>query len=156
MNVSISPESVRMSYPVVAECWNIFETSLMIQARKLVEDIASHRRTDPKILWAKVKPNIKIPLLDADIPDEPSCCYSVPGNSLIIQLCRAPCLLGYDRCPQHLSLHDSDTKIYEDVYRIKDTEGITYFVGKDGLARDSLGVVKGMIEGDELYLFDKK
>ena len=156
MNVSISPESVRMSYPVVAECWNLFETALMIQARKLVEDIAAHRRSDPKALWAKVRPTIKIPILDVDVPEQASCCYTVPGNSIIIQLCRAPCLLGYDRCPQHLSLHDSDIRVYEDVYRIKDTEGTPYFVGKDGLARDSLGAVKGMIEGDELYLFDKK
>jgi len=145
-----------MSYSVVAECWNLFETSLMISAQKLVEDIASRNREDPKVLWSKVRKNIKIPLLDVDMPEETSCCYSVPSNSLIIQLCRAPCLLGHNRCPQHMSLHDSDTKVYEEVSRIKDIEGTNYFVGKDGLARDSLGVVKGMIEGDELYLFDKK
>ena len=156
MKVSISPKSVRMSYPVVAECWNIFETSLMLVARKLVDDIATRNRADPKVLWARVRSSTKIPLVDVDIPDQHSCCYSVHGNSLVIELCRAPCLLGYDRCPQHISLDDSDTKVYEDVYRIKDIEGTTYFVGKDGLARDSLGVVKGMIEEDELYLFDKK
>lgn len=145
-----------MSYPVVAECWNLFESALNIQARKLVEDIAKHQRADPKELWAKVRPSIKIPLLDVDIPDEPFCHYSVPANSIVIELCRAPCLLGFDRCPQHLSLHDSDTKTYEQVYRVKDTEGTTYFVGEDGLARDLLGVVKGMVEGGELFLFDKK
>jgi len=156
LKASISGESVRMSYPVVAECWNLFESALIVQARKLVEDIAAHHRTDAKALWAKVRPTIKIPLLDVDIPEQPSCIYSISGNSLVIELCRAPCLLGYDRCPQHISLNNSDTQVYEEVYRIKDTEGTTYFVGRDGLARDTMGVVKGMIELDELFLFDKK
>ena len=34
-----------MSYPVVAECWNIFEACILVQARKLVDDIAKHHNT---------------------------------------------------------------------------------------------------------------
>jgi len=146
-----------MSYPVVAECWSILESALLLQARKLVEEIASHQKADPKALWAKVKPTIKIPLLDVDIPEQPLCTVSVEReNSVVYERCRAPCLLGFDKCTAHLSSVPTHSEEYPMVDRIMDHEGIVYFVDAQSIARDSSGAVKGMVEDGVLYVFNKK
>jgi len=147
---------VRMSYPVVAECWSILESALLIQARKLVDDIAKHQKADAKTLWAKVKPTIKIPLLDIDLPEQTSCIHLVERvNSPIYQRCRAPCLLGFNECSLHLKSPLTEMPGYITVDRILDYEGVAYFVDETSVARDSTGVVRGIVEDDSLFLFEK-
>lgn len=146
-----------MSYPVVAECWTIFESALLVQARKLVDDIAKHQKTDAKTLWAKVKPTIRIPLLDVDLPDQSLCIHVVQRDcSPIYQRCRAPCLIGFNECTQHINSSVTEMPGYQSVDRIVDYEGVAYFVDESSVARDSQGVAKGMVENDTLFLFEKK
>jgi hypothetical protein len=145
-----------MSCKVVAELWDIFEASMMPQAQKLVHDIAKHQGADPKALWALVKRQIKMPLIDIDLPEKPLCIHSVErAGSRVVERCRAPCLAGFERCPMHLSSHVSDMNEYKSVDRVIDVEGIPYFVDEDSIARDSSGCTKGMMEDGVLYLFEK-
>jgi len=145
-----------MSYPVVAECWSIFESALMIQAKKLVEDIAKKQKADPKVLWAKVRPTVKISLLDVDMPEESLCSCSVEkDNSPIYQRCRAPCLLGFNRCPMHITTSNTDDGKFLPVKRYIDYDRVPYFVDELSLARDSSGIIRGIVEDNVLYLFDK-
>ena len=147
---------VRMSYPVVAECWAIFETALMNQARTLVEDIARHQGVESKTLWSKVRPNIKIPLLDIDVPEQPLCVYSLEReSSVVLERCRAPCLIGFERCPLHMQSRPCDKKDLTEVDRIVDLDGVSYFVDAKFVVRDATGKVKGIIEDDVFYLLEK-
>jgi hypothetical protein len=56
------------TYPIVAEIWTIFEATLMVQAKRLVEEIAQHQGRESKDLWALIKPKVKIPLFDTEFP----------------------------------------------------------------------------------------
>lgn len=144
-----------MSYPVVAECWAIFEASLMNQARALVEDIAKHQGVESKALWAKVRPTIKIPVLEIDVPEQPLCIYSIEReNSVVLERCRAPCLIGFERCPLHMNSSPCDTK-GEEVDRIIDVDGVSYFVDAKCVARDAAGTVRGIVEEDVFYRLEK-
>jgi hypothetical protein len=150
-----------MSYPVVAEFYSMFESILMANAKRLVDDIA-HKQgasTTNNELWKKVKEKIKIGLMDIELPEPlPTFCSFPTGHSdgAIKTRCRAPCLLGYEACPHHihkqLPLVDSSA---ESVDRIFDCEGITYFVNEKGIVMDRNGKPKGTVREGVLYLFNK-
>lgn len=149
------PQSA-MSYPVILSCWNIFEDALRDQAKEMVKDIAKHQGVDWKDLWDKVRPTIKVPLLNADVSEQPFCTHLMEkGTSRVIERCRAPCLLGYEYCPSHLSSPTPVSRGIDPVDRILDHEGTTYFVDSRSVAKDSSGVVKGMVEDGVLYLFQR-
>ena len=135
-----------MSYTVVAECWSIFESALLVQARKLVEDIAKHQQSDPKDLWAKIRPTIKLGLIDMEVPEQPLCVDTCKREgSAILERCRAPCLIGFDHCPTHIARPTHEESAYEAVKRILNHEGVVYFVDTKGVARDKSGLAKGIV-----------
>jgi hypothetical protein len=144
------------TYPIVAEIWTIFEATLMVQAKRLVEDIAQHQGRDSKELWALIKPKVKIPLFDTDFP-EPTLCSHIIGSqgTAIIQRCRSPCLLGFGTCADHSHSPKVPTSTLESVDSIKDMDGQMYYVDNKGLARDKQGKPKGIVKEDVLYLFNK-
>jgi hypothetical protein len=145
-----------MSYPVVAECWNIFEACILVQARKLVDDIAKHQGTESKELWAKVRPTIKIPLIEFDIPEQPLCTLSLQKEgSRILEKCNAPCLIGFERCQTHMQSVGT-VGDYSRVDRIADEDGISYFIDAQSVVRDSAGIPKGLMEDGVVFLFEKK
>lgn len=148
------------TYPVVAEIWTTFEATLLIQAKLLVEDIAAHQGADPKELWTKIKKQIKIPLVDTEFPEPTLCSYPIGNNgSAVLQLCRAPCLLGFGTCPAHSNLPTpsiQNNTTHDPVESIKDMNGCVYYVDKKGIARDKQGIPKGLVKEEVLYLFDKK
>jgi hypothetical protein len=127
----------------------------MVQAKRLVEDIAQHQGRDSKELWSLIKPKIKVPLFDTDFP-EPTLCSHIVGSqgTAIIQRCRSPCLLGFGTCPEHSHCLKS-TSTLESVDSIKDMNGQTYYLDAKGLARDKQGKPKGVVKEDVLYLFHK-
>jgi hypothetical protein len=145
------------TFPVVAEVWSILEATLMAQARKLTEDLAKYQKADPKQLWQKVKEQVKVGLVDIDLPDSTQvyCSHQLPATDGAIRLrCRSPCLLGYTACPAHVNtpLTQSATT-YERVDRIWDFQGRTYFVDKHGIARDRNGRPKGIVKEEVLFEF---
>ena len=147
-----------MAYPVVAECWSIFESALMRQARGLVEDIARHQGSDKKELWTKIYPTIKIGLIDIEIPEQPLCSHFCQRDgSAILERCRAPCLLGFECCPTHLtpssSSHTIPAEEKEEVERFFDHEGTTYFIDSHANVRDKAGIIRGIIEDDVFFVF---
>jgi hypothetical protein len=154
------------SYTVVGEVWSMLEASLMAQARKLTEDLASYQKTDFKPLWAKVKPQIKVNLLDIDLPDPPTtyCSHPLSMSEGAIKLrCRAPCMLGYNACPAHINTpltqqgtqgtQSTQSTRYEKVDRVYDFYGRTYFVDSHGIARDRNGRPKGVVKEEVFYEF---
>ena len=147
-----------MSYPVVGEIWSIFENALSLQARKLVEDIAKHQGADSKVLWAKIKPQIRIGVLDLDIPEGGNtlCKHASSKTEGAVKLrCRNPCLLGFQACPSHINEKLPPKNNLEEVDRIIDFESKSYFLDSKGIARDTNGKPAGIVENDTLYLFQK-
>lgn len=145
------------AYPVVAEIWTTFEATMMVQAKKLVEDIAAHQGRDSKELWSQIKKQIRIPLADAEFPEPTLCSYSIGSQgSAVLQLCRAPCLLGFGTCPKHANqVRPSNAEENaEPVEAIKDMDGHTYYVDEKKIARDKNGKPKGIVKEDILYLFN--
>lgn len=143
-----------MSYPVVAEIWTLFEATLQAQAKRLVEDIAKHQKQDPKELWAKIKPQIRIGLLDVDVPEKWTCIYLLGNTDTAVRTrCRAPCLLGFDACHKHIGLTTSEPQ-NEKVVRVFDHEGNIYFIDGQGIARDKNASAKGYLEEGVLYVFE--
>ena len=137
----------------------------MVQAKRLVEDIAQHQGRDSKDLWALIKPKVKVPLFDTEFP-EPTLCPHIIGSqgSAIIQRCRHPCLLGFGTCGEHShstthaihTIHATHTtRVLESVDCVKDMDGQAYYVDSKGLARDKQGKPKGIVKEDVLYLFEK-
>lgn len=149
-----------MSYPVVAEFYSTFESILMANAKRLVEDIAHKQGASSTTndLWKKVKEKIKIGLMDVELPEPlPTYCSHPIGHSdgAIKNRCRAPCLLGYEACPNHIQKPIPPTTDNEDsVDRIFDCDGITYFVNDKGIALDRNGKPKGTVKENVLYLFE--
>lgn len=147
-----------MNYPVVGEIWKIFEQTLLISAKKLSDDIAKHQGGDSKVLWNEIKKQIKIGILDIDIPDTPtSCpCMAKEVKGVVYERCRVPCLLGYAACPDHMSggspTRDPTHQTHQ-VKRVMDFKGIHYFIDKHGIAMDTYGTPKGVVEEEVLYLF---
>ena len=149
-----------MQYPVVAEIWSLFETTLSLQAKKLVEDIAKHEGADPKDLWAKIRPQIRVGLLNYDLPEDgPTTCSHSSGmceGGAIYLRCRAPCVIGFDACPRHVGTAKTETSnLNEIVHRKLDYNGVAYFVDKHGIAHDKNGRPKGHVKDDVLYLFQQ-
>ena len=148
-----------MSYPIVAEFWTILESALETQARRLVEDIAKRQNADSKDLWSKIKPRIKIGLLDINTEAMPTVCPYITGSSdggAIRLRCRDPCVLGFDACPRHIHTpYISPSEVYTHVDRVYSHEGHTYFVDSDRIAHDKNGKPKGYIEEGVLYTFEK-
>ncbi len=148
-----------MSYPVVAEFYSTFESILMANAKRLVEDIAHKQGASNTTndLWKKVKEKIKIGLIDIELPDPlPTYCSFPVGHSdgAIKIRCRAPCMLGYDACPNHIQKPTPLTTEDDTVDRIYDCEGIVYFVNDKGIAMDRNGKPKGTVKDNVLYLFE--
>jgi hypothetical protein len=147
-----------MSYPVIAEFYSTFESILMANAKRLVEDIA-HKQGKPATtndLWKKVKEKIKIGLMDIELPDPLPTYCSYPtthSDGAIKTRCRAPCLLGYDACPNHIQKPVQQTTDENTVDRIYDCEGTVYFVNDKGIAMDRNGKPKGTVKENVLYLF---
>ena len=128
----------------------------MVQAKRLVEDIAQHQGRDSKELWSLIKPKVKVPLFDTDFP-EPTLCSHIIGSqgTAIIQRCRSPCLLGFGTCSEHSQASKATASTLESVDSIKDMDGQTYYVDGKGLARDKQGKPKGIVKEEVLYLFEK-
>jgi len=147
------------TFPVVAEIWNIFESTLLLQAKKLVEDIASHQKADAKVLWARVKSNIRLGLLDVDVPETGTECLhsSSTADGAIHQRCRSPCLLGFDACPQHIHTTNTMASVEEEtVDRVIDCNNQPHFIDLSRIARDKNGKPVGYVEDDGiLYIFEK-
>jgi hypothetical protein len=147
------------TYPVISEIWTLFEATLQTQAKRLVEDIAKHQKADPKALWAKIKPQIRVGLVDIDIPDslQTFCTYPLENSDGAVRLrCRAPCVLGFHECQRHVGLSRSTaTSSYQTVDRVFDEcEGKTYFVDANNIARDKDGRALGYVEESVLYAFE--
>ena len=147
------------TYPVVGEIWTLFESTLQMQAKRLVDDIAKHQNSDPKELWKKIKPQIRIGILDTELPEPLSttCSHSsasCEGGAIRLK-CRAPCVLGFDACPRHIGTPlRSSSGNYEIVDRILDFEGHTYFVDKNSIARDKNGKPRGYVLDSFINLFE--
>jgi hypothetical protein len=152
-----TPES---TYPVISEIWDILETTLQNQAKRLVEDIAKHQKADSKELWNKVRRKIKISLADIRPADNlpTTCPYPVGASegAAIHLRCRAPCVLGFSSCPKHATgVVPSAQTTYESVDRITDMHGNTYFLDQKGIARDKQGKPRGYVNDSVLYLFEE-
>lgn len=149
-----------MSIPVNAEIWTLLEGSLQQQAKRLVEDIAKRQKADPKVLWAKVKPQLRVTLQDVDLPDPiPQYCSfntgSIEGG--IYTRCRHPCVLGHSTCFQHTAKAQAKEKENLPlVHRVFDHQSHTYFVDKEGIAYDKNGTPVGTVEEETLLLFATK
>jgi hypothetical protein len=69
------------------------------------KDIAKKQGADSKELWGLVKPQIRIGLLDIEIPEDiPTYCSHMKGHAehgAVRMRCRAPCVLGFPACPDH-------------------------------------------------------
>lgn len=156
------------TFPVLTEMWAILEGSLQAQARKLVNDIATAEKKDPKVLWQLVREQIRIGLTDVDLDLEdqekfPTYCPfpTHHQDGAVITKCRAPCLLGFSSCSKHChtplssSSQRNESSTLELVDRVFDYKGYTYFVDSKSIARDKNGVPKGIVKEDVLYLFSK-
>ena len=148
------------TYPVVAEIWTVFEASLQIQAKRLVEDIAKHQNSDPKELWKKIKPQLRIGLVDIELPEslQTTCSHSsgtCEGGAIRLR-CRAPCVLGFDACPRHVNTARtvSSSMNYQLVDRVIDSSGQNYFVDKNNIARDKNGKPRGYVLDSVITLFE--
>lgn len=154
------PLSAPMQYPVVAEIWSLFETTLSLQAKRLVEDIAKHEGADAKALWAKIRPQIRVGLLNYETPEDgPTTCSHPSGmceGGAIYLRCRAPCVIGFDACPRHTGIPRPEAAVpeaQEIVHRKLDYKGVAYFVDRHGIAHDKNGRPKGHVKDDVLYIF---
>jgi hypothetical protein len=144
------------NFPIALEMWQNLEITLMNQAKKLVEDIAKKQGVDSKELLTKVKSQIRIGLLDIEVPDDniSFCSHMVPFSTGAIKMrCRSPCLLGFSSCPEHAGKPDSgnlnENISFPPVTRIFDLDNKHYFVDSYGIARDRNGRAKGIVSTDE-------
>jgi hypothetical protein len=148
-----------MSYPVIAEIYSTFEAILMANAKRLVEDVAHKQGANSSELWKVVKEKIKIGLMDVELPEPlPTYCsyQTAHSDGAIKTRCRAPCMLGYDACPDHINKPNSSDSQHDTVDRIYDCEGTTYFVNQQGIAMDRNGKPKGTVHDNVVYLFQKQ
>jgi hypothetical protein len=151
------------TFPIVGEIWNNLQAILSTNAKRLTEDIARKQGVDAKELWARVKPQIRIGLLDIELPEDvPQYCSHIKGftdHSAVRMRCRAPCILGFPACPEHAGKPDvslgSAAEAQPTVKRIFDIDNKSYFVDTHGIARDRNGVPKGTVGADgTLLLFE--
>ncbi len=155
-----------MSFPVVGEFWTIFEQTLLHKAKQLTEDIAKREGNDPKELWKKIKPMIRVGICEAETDELPLYCSFPIGtkDTAVFKRCRAPCLLGHSACADHVHKPVRRSSVAGGagastplpfVDRIIDHENKTYFVTQEGIAMDELSRVKGCVVDEVLYLFEK-
>lgn len=145
------------TYPVVAEIWSSFEAAMMVQARRLAEDIAKKEGKDPKELWNLVKTQTRITLADIDFAEPTLCSYPIGlSNSAIYQRCKTPCVLGFSSCYSHAGLPappPEGRKDVDSVDPIKDCHGNVYYLDTQGIARDKNGKAKGCVKDGVLNLY---
>jgi hypothetical protein len=147
------------SYPVVAEIWSSFEAAMMVQARRLAEDIAKKEGKDPKELWNLVKAQTRITLADIEFPEPTLCSYPIGlSNSAIYQRCKTPCVLGFSSCYSHAGLPvvpsvPASAVQTESVDPIKDCYGNVYYLDTKGIARDKNGKAKGCVKDGVLNIY---
>jgi hypothetical protein len=148
-----------MSYPITLEIWSAFQTTLQTNAKRLCDDIAHAHGKDSKELWNSVKGQISVGLVDIEVDEElPKLCdYPLSTTDGAVKLrCRAPCLLGFPSCPNHIHKQiptvDPDIPVVD---RVFDHCYRTYYVDAKGVARDKNGSVKGIVKEDCIYLFEK-
>lgn len=143
------------TYPVVAEMWSSFEAAMMVQARRLAEDIAKKEGKDPKELWNLVKTQTKITLADIEFSEPTLCSYPIGlSNSAIYQRCKTPCVLGFSSCYSHANLAIPEgRKDIDSVDPIKDCHGNVYYLDTQGIARDKNGKAKGCVKDGVLNIY---
>lgn len=152
-----------MSALVNSEIWSTFEAVLLVNAKKLVEDIAKKQGSDSKQLWAIIKPQIKISLYDSDLDDTQPVFCSYPTSyydGAVKTRCRAPCLLGYSACPEHVQkpipvVQEKDT--IPKVDRIYDSENHPFYIIQEQdelIAKDKNGKNKGVVIDGVFYAIE--
>ena len=149
-------------FPIAEEIWFNLQGILTNQAKRLVDDIAKKQGVESKELWNLVKPQIRIGLLDIELPDEtPTFCSHLKGYSehgAVKMRCRAPCVLGFTTCPDHAGKPDislSSASELPTVKRVFDIDNKSYFVDAQNIARDRNGVPKGIVTSEGvLMLFE--
>jgi hypothetical protein len=150
-----------MSAVVNSEIWSTFEAVLLVNAKRLVEEIAKKQGADPKQLWAILKPQIKISLCDIDLDDTQPVFCSYPTSyydGAVKTRCRAPCLLGYSACPEHIQkpipvIQDNVPK----VDRIYDSENHPFYTITEQdelIAKDKNGKNKGVVIDGVFYAIE--
>jgi hypothetical protein len=152
-----------MSAFVNSEVWSTFEAVLLVNAKRLVEDIAKKQGSDFKQLWAIIKPQIKISLCDIDLDDTQPIFCSFPlafNDGAVKTRCRAPCLLGYSACPEHIQKPipvTSDKDSYPKVDRIFDSENHAFYTTTEQdeiIAKDKNGKNKGVVIDGVFYAIE--
>lgn len=151
------------TFPIVGEIWNNLQAILSMNAKRLTEDIARKQGVDAKELWARVKPQIRIGLLDIELPEDiPQYCSHLKGfadHGAVRMRCRAPCILGFQTCPEHAGKPDislgASAEALPLVKRVFDIDNKSYFVDTQNIVRDRNGVPKGTVSTDgTLLLFE--
>jgi len=149
------------TFPIVGELWNNLQAILSTNAKRLADDIAKKQGVDSKELWARIKPQIRIGLLDIELPDEgPLFCSHLKGFSdhgAIKMRCRAPCMIGFPACPEHAgkpqtTIGATSAEALPTVKRVFDIDNKVYFVDTHNIARDRNGVPKGTVNDDGVLL----
>lgn len=143
------------AFPIIDELWQVFQTTLQVQARRLVTDIAKETNSDPKELWRLVSATIKTPLASVDLPDPlPVTCPALLNRTegAIRLRCRAPCLLGFQTCAAHAGMTlDMGGSQEPRVRRYIDTVKGTFFIHED-VVYDVNGQPQGFVkEGDVFF-----
>jgi len=145
------------THQVVSEVWDILQGTFMSSARRLVNDIAKRQNTDPKTLWAKINPTIRIGIINVDLPDPlpKSCAYPTKNADGAIRIrCRAPCLLGFAACSKHISMPLPPDSELATVDRIIDMNGQQYFLHNEHVINKN-NQIRGVVEDDVLHLYEK-
>lgn len=145
-----------MSFPIINELWQSFHTVLQVQARRLVEDIAKENKADPKELWRLVSATLKTPLVDAELADPlPVTCPALLSRSegAVRLRCRAPCVLGFKTCAQHVS-YTKDVGVTEPTVRrfIDTATSSVYFIHEDEIVYDVNGEPRGYVKDGDVFL----
>ena len=143
------------AFPIIDEMWQAFQTTLQVQARRLVNDIAKETNTDPKELWRLVGATIKTPFVSADLPDPlPTSCPALLNRTegAIRLRCRAPCLLGFQTCSAHTcQLPEVPAPPLEpSCRRYIDSEKGTFFISED-IVYDVNGQPQGFVKDGDVF-----
>lgn len=99
----MSNEPAFQSVPVQRALWESLEALLLHESKRLVEDIASTLRKDPKVLWNEIrKDKLQAYLVDCNEPtSERFLCQGLVHQTAVAQRCRKPVLFGTAYCPEH-------------------------------------------------------
>lgn len=152
-----------MSALVNSEIWSTFEAVLLVNAKRLTEEIAKKQGSDFKQLWTVIKPQIKISLCDIDLDDTQPVFCSFPlshFDGAVKTRCRAPCLLGYSACPEHVQKPIPVVQEKENVPkvdRIYDSENHPFYTATEQdeiIAKDKNGKNKGVVIDGVFYAIE--